>query len=73
VGGQCEGSQSLVTYHAIHRVELDGRWFVEIPEIQGCHAHAKTFQEARVRIREALTEAIADGGAIEIVDTVQSR
>lgn len=42
-------------YRAVYEREPDGRWTVEIPDVPGCHTYGRTIDQARERLREALS------------------
>jgi predicted RNase H-like HicB family nuclease len=47
----------------------DGWWLATVAEVAGCHTQARTVDEARARIREALVAAGAtDAETAELVD-----
>jgi predicted RNase H-like HicB family nuclease len=45
---------------------------VSVPEVQGCHSHGRTIDQARTRIREALSLFVADrtAAAAEFVEEI---
>ena len=59
------------TYRAVYDREEDGRWNVEIPEVEGCYTHGRTIEQARERIREALGLFVRNAEAATIVDDVR--
>jgi predicted RNase H-like HicB family nuclease/DNA-binding XRE family transcriptional regulator len=42
-------------YRAVYERERDGRWTVELPDVPGCHTYGRTIDQARARLREALS------------------
>jgi predicted RNase H-like HicB family nuclease len=58
-------------YRAVYERDADGRWIVEIPQVQGCHTYGRTIDQARERIREALKLFVANAEAVELVDQVR--
>ena len=58
-------------YRAVYQRDPDGRWTVEVPEVQGCHTYGRTIDQARERLREALKLFVDDADAVELVDDVQ--
>lgn len=58
-------------YRAVYKREEDGRWTVAVPQVPGCHSYGRTIDQARERIREALSLFIDDADNVEIVDDVQ--
>lgn len=45
------------------RDEETGGWFVEVPELPGCHSHGENIPEATARIQEAMSLFIESGAA----------
>ena|SRR5437870_11912045 len=43
------------TYKAVFERDESGAWIVRIPELRGCHTYGRTLDQARRRIREALS------------------
>ena len=60
-----------MTYTAVYEREKDGRWTVEIPSVPGCHSYGRTIDQARDRIREALSLYVDDAAKATIVDDVR--
>lgn len=58
-------------YRAVIERDKDGYWFVDFPEIAGCHTQARTLGKARERMREALSLYVADADTVEIVEEVR--
>lgn len=58
-------------YRAVYKREDDGRWTVAVPQVPGCHSYGRTIDQARERIREALSLFVDDAENMEIVDDVQ--
>jgi predicted RNase H-like HicB family nuclease len=49
----------------------DGWWIVRIAEAKGVHSNGRTLEEAKRRVREALSLDIGDGAfSVDIVDKV---
>jgi predicted RNase H-like HicB family nuclease len=42
-------------YRVVYEREPDGRWTVEVPDVPGCHTYGRTIDQARERLREALS------------------
>lgn len=51
--------------------EDDGRWTVTVPQVSGCHSYGRTIDQARERVREALSLFVDDAATVEIVDDVR--
>lgn len=45
----------VMKYRIVFERESDGRWTVEVPEVPGCHTYGRTIDQARDRVREALS------------------
>jgi predicted RNase H-like HicB family nuclease len=48
------------TYRAVFELDESGAWIVRIPAIRGCHTYGRTLNQARRRIREALSLWVDD-------------
>ncbi len=48
------------TYKAVFERDESGAWIVRIAEIRGCHTYGRTLDQARRRIREALSLWVDD-------------
>lgn len=59
------------TYRAVYDRERDGRWNVEIPEVEGCYTHGRTIEQARARVREALGLFVRNAETATIVDEIK--
>lgn len=40
---------------AVFERDPSGRWLVRVPRVRGCHTYGRTLDQARTRIREALS------------------
>ena len=45
---------AVTTYTAVFERDATDWWYVCVPELPGCHTQARTLDQARTRIREAL-------------------
>ncbi len=43
------------TYKATFRPDDNGWWFIDVPELPGCHSQARTIASGRDHIREAIS------------------
>lgn len=43
------------TYKAMFRPDDNGWWFIDVPELPGCHSQARTIASGRDHIREAIS------------------
>lgn len=44
-----------VTYTVVFHLDPSGWWFAEVPDLPGCHTQGRTVDQARARIREAIS------------------
>jgi predicted RNase H-like HicB family nuclease len=58
-------------YTAVYEREDDGRWVVRIPRVKGCHSYGRTIDQARERIREALSLYVKNAKSATIVDDIR--
>lgn len=61
----------MKNYRAVYERENDGRWTVKVPQVPGCHSHGRTINQARERIREALSLFIDDVNKVHILDDIR--
>ena len=54
------------TYKAVFERDESGAWIVRVPQIPGCHTYGRTLDQARRRIREALSLWVDDAEEAEI-------
>ena len=45
---------AVTTYTAVFERDATDWWYVSVPQLPGCHTQARTLDQARTRIREAL-------------------
>lgn len=43
-----------MTYRVVYRMDDNGWWFVEAPDVPGAHSHGQTIARARTNIKEAI-------------------
>jgi predicted RNase H-like HicB family nuclease len=60
-----------MTYEVIYQRDESGWWVASIPAVQGCHTQGRTIEEARRRIREALSLFVEDAERADLVDRVR--
>lgn len=53
-------------YKAVIERDDDGYWFVDFPDIQGCHTQGRTLKAARARMRDVLSLYVDDAGSARI-------
>lgn len=49
----------------------DGWWVATVNEIPGCHTQGRTIEQAKLRIREALSLWVKDISKVSLVDDIQ--
>jgi predicted RNase H-like HicB family nuclease len=57
-------------YRVIFERDPGGSWLARVPSVRGCHTHGRTLEQARRRIREALSLWVDDADTAELVETV---
>jgi predicted RNase H-like HicB family nuclease len=53
-------------YRVVLEPDEDGNWIVTVPAVPGCHSYGRTIEQARRRIREALSLWVDDAGSAEL-------
>ncbi|MGH8885145.1 MAG: type II toxin-antitoxin system HicB family antitoxin [Egibacteraceae bacterium] len=59
------------SYRAVIVRDEDGYWFVDFPEVPGCHAQGRTLRAARKRMRAALSLFVDDADTAQIVEDLR--
>jgi len=59
------------TYRVDYERDRTGWWVASVREVRGCHTQGRTVDEARRRIREALSLFIDDASSVDLVDRVK--
>jgi predicted RNase H-like HicB family nuclease len=59
-----------VSYRVVLTPDETGAWIAEVPEVPGCHTHGRTLEQARRRIREALSLWVENAGEAVLVEDV---
>lgn len=57
------------TYKIIYELGNDGWWIVSAKDVEGCHSQGKSIEEARTRIREALSLWIDNAETAELEES----
>lgn len=60
-----------MTYRVVYRRDPEGWWVATVPRVRGCHTQGRTLNEARTRIREALTLFVEDADKAALKDDVR--
>jgi len=48
-----------------------GTWIARVPSVRGCHTHGRTLEQARRRIREALSLWVDDAESADLVEEIR--
>jgi predicted RNase H-like HicB family nuclease len=67
-GGAVETAR---TYEVVYQRDETGWWQARVREISGCHTQGRTVDEAKRRIREALSLFVDDADRAELRDNVK--
>jgi len=57
-------------YVVRYKRDASRAWIATVPTVKGCHTYGRTLDQARARIREALTLFDDEAGKAELVDQV---
>src|SRR5215204_7701437 len=58
-------------YRVVFERDGSGAWIARVPRVRGCHTYGRTLQQARRRIREALSLWVEDADSVELVEDVR--
>lgn len=58
-------------YRAVIVRDEDGYWFVDFPDVPGCHTQGRTLRAARTRMRDALSLFVDDADTAHIVEDLR--
>lgn len=58
-------------YDVRYERDESGWWVASVPAVQGCHTQGRTIEEARRRIRQALSLFVDNAKGAKLVDDVQ--
>ena|SRR5438093_10171436 len=59
-----------MTFHVMYERDEAGLWVASVREVRGCHTQGRTVDEARRRIREALTLFVPNAKRVVVRDQV---
>ena len=59
------------TYKAVFERDESGAWIVRVPRVPGCHTYGRTLDQARRRIREALSLWVDDAETAVIEEEIR--
>ena len=63
--------ETVKTYHVAYERDASGWWVASVRGLRGCHTQGRTVDEARRRIREAMSLFIDNARTAKIVDNVK--
>jgi predicted RNase H-like HicB family nuclease len=58
-------------YRVVFERDESGVWIARVPRVRGCHTHGRTLDQARRRIREALSLWVDDAESAELIEDVR--
>jgi predicted RNase H-like HicB family nuclease len=58
-------------YRVVFERDGSGAWIARVPSMRGCHTYGRTLEQARRRIREALSLWVEDADRAELVEEVR--
>ena len=58
-------------YRVIFERDESGAWLARVPSVRGCHTYGRTLDQARRRIREALSLWVNDAASAVLVEDVR--
>ncbi len=58
-------------YTVVLERDASRAWIARVPSIRGCHSYGRTLDQARTRIREALSLWVDDADSAELVEDVR--
>ena len=58
-------------YTAVIVRDENGYWFVDFPDVPGCHTQGRTLRAARERMRDALALFVDDADTAQIVEDLK--
>ena len=61
----------MSTYKVVFQRDEDGWWIARVPGVAGVHSNGRTIEEARRRVREALSRAVDDADDAVLEDVVR--
>src|SRR5258708_19985715 len=61
----------MSAYHIAYERDESGWWVASVREVRGCQTQCRTVEEARARIRKAMTLFVDDARSAKLVDNVK--
>ena len=71
MSGQRMVEKIMSRYHVAYVRDEAGYWVAAVREVRGCRTQGRTVDEARRRIREALTLFVEDAVGADLIDDVK--
>ena len=59
------------SYRAVFERDESGAWLARVPEVRGCHTYGRTLEQARRRLREALSLWVDHAQQVELEEEVR--
>jgi len=59
------------TYRAVFERDESGAWLARVPSIRGCHTYGRTLEQARRRLREALSLWVDDADSADLIEEIR--
>lgn len=56
---------------AVFEQDESDTWIVSVPRVRGCHSYGRSLNEARRRIREALSLFVPNARRVELVEEIR--
>ena|ERR1700733_403783 len=63
--------KSMRSYHVTYERDESGWWVASVRGVRGCHTQGRTVDEARRRVREALSLFDEDAASADFIDQVK--
>jgi len=64
-------AELMKAYRVTYKRDSSGWWVASVRRVRGCHTQGRTVDEARRRIREALSLFVDDAASAELVDQIE--
>jgi len=64
-------TKSRGSYSVVYERDGDGWWVASVRGVRGCHTQGRSIDQARNRIRDALSLFVDDAEAAELVDEIR--
>jgi predicted RNase H-like HicB family nuclease len=64
-------TNDTANYLVVIERDEDGYWFVDFPDVPGCHTQGRTLRQARTRAREVLDLFVDDADNVTLVEELR--